>query len=390
MITFLSIVIFGIQGIKIFSTPIHTKMTSAATSIGLYACRTQPENYMYHVRVLSACIHMCISAHYTTIYISALLPTTKVTPMKYRDIIGTLIGVGLIIYFVYTIDMGTALTHLKTASLTWVLAGLACYFGSLTLRTHRWSMILSTSSVSFSHLLAITLLGWLANYVLPAKSGEFYRAYLLMKEDVPFSEAGPSIVIERGFDFFTLIVCALIFSLMIQVTTFYRTIQYAFLIVLPIAVVVLILFKMRKKFPKFEEYFVLFESLSKKRITILFSYSIWVWVLEILAGLFIFLSISSISFFPFALGFLIVMLAAAIPAGPGSIGTLEVAWIYTYSVLGVPEDIAGATAILFHLAQYVLVFLCGLGSFIYLHSSSGAQPSKKTKEGLQPEREPPE
>ena len=65
------------------------------------------------------------------------------------------------------------------------------------------------------------------------------------------------------------------------------------------------------------------------------------------------------------------MLAAAIPAGPGSIGTLEVAWIYTYSVLGVPGDIAGATAILFHLAQYVFVFLCGLGSFLYLYFSPG-------------------
>ena len=310
--------------------------------------------------------------------------------MKYRDIIGTLIGVGLIIYFVYTIDIQTALTHLKTASFTWVVVGLVFYFGSITLRTHRWSMILSSSSVSFPHLLAIMFLGWLANYVLPAKSGEFYRAYLLMKEDVPFSEAGPSIVIERGFDFFTLMGCAVIFSLMIQVTTFYRTIQYAFLIVFPIAAIVLILFKMRKKFPKFEEYFVLFESLSKKRITILFFYSVWVWVLEILAGLFIFFSISSISFFPFALGFLIVMLAAAIPAGPGSIGTLEVAWIYTYSVLGVPGDIAGATAILFHLAQYVFVFLCGLGSFLYLHFSPGVQSSQNAEERLQPEKEPPE
>ena len=296
--------------------------------------------------------------------------------MKYKNVIGSLIGLALIAYFVYTIDVKAALSHLRTALLPWILAGLMCYLGSMVLRTQKWRIILS-DSVEFSHLLAIMFLGWLANYVLPAKSGELYRVHLLKKEGTPYSEGASSVLIERGFDFFALITCAIVLSFAIEETTFYETITYAFLIVFPIVGLVFALYMMRKRISKLQEYLSLFETLSIEKSSTLMVYSIAAWALEILAAYLIFLSIASFPFLPFALGFIIVMLVAAVPSSPGSVGTLEVAWVYAFSVLGLAEEIAGATAILFHVSQYVFILVCGSISFLYLHSFSNSQSTSQ-------------
>jgi hypothetical protein len=287
--------------------------------------------------------------------------------MNYKDVIGLIIGGLLIAYFVYAIDVQSAYMTMKEASLTYVVVGLLCYCTALLARTVRWQKILFHPGLTMGHLLPILLQGWLANFMLPAKSGDIYRIYLLQRrERVTISQAVSSVLVERGFDFTILCSIGITFSLFLRESIFYRIIGYASLLIFSIILALLILFKIKPHISFLSTLFSFLKTLTFSRFCELLFGSFLVWLCEILAAFFIFSSISSISLFPLTLAFTIVILATAIPAGPGNLGTLEVTWIFAFSALGFSETIAGATAILFHLSQYVLVFICGIISFIYL------------------------
>ncbi|MBU7031184.1 MAG: flippase-like domain-containing protein [Theionarchaea archaeon] len=304
--------------------------------------------------------------------------------MNYKDILGLIIGGLLIGYFIFTIDIETAISYMKEASLSYIGVGLLCYFVALLVRTVRWQKILSTSHLTFGHLLPILLQGWLANFVLPAKSGDVYRIYLLKRrENVDLSKAVSSVLVERGFDFSIVCLMAVSFSFFLKEETFYTIIGYASLVLLVLIGGILLLFKIKRHISLLDKLFMFLENLTFPFFCQLSLISFVVWIFEILTAFFIFSSISPVTLFPLTLAFTIVILATAIPAGPGNLGTLEVTWIFAFTSLGFSENIAGATAILFHLSQYVLVFVCGIISLLYLT----ATPPINLHESFQTQKE---
>lgn len=72
---------------------------------------------------------------------------------------------------------------------------------SFTLRAIRWRYLIKPiKKVKTSHLFSPLVVGFMGN-LLPARAGEFIRAYLLSKkEDIKFSTSFATIVIERLFD----------------------------------------------------------------------------------------------------------------------------------------------------------------------------------------------
>ncbi len=77
--------------------------------------------------------------------------------------------------------------------------------GSFTLehifRAWRWQIILSGRRLSLKHSYCGLILGYLFNNLLPARAGEFLRAWYLKKRDIaPAGEAFGSVVIERFLD----------------------------------------------------------------------------------------------------------------------------------------------------------------------------------------------
>ncbi len=107
-----------------------------------------------------------------------------------------------------------------------ILSGLRYHFVifmclSLTcehlVRAWRWQLILSHRPLSLKYSYFGLVLGYLFNNLLPARAGEFLRAFYLKKKNIaPAGEAFGSVVIERFLD--GIVIVSLIIMSMLQFT----------------------------------------------------------------------------------------------------------------------------------------------------------------------------
>jgi uncharacterized protein (TIRG00374 family) len=101
-------------------------------------------------------------------------------------------------------EVGRAFGDLRPAWLLAVVASLAVRFWLTALR---WQVLLRpVKTVGVHRLFAVTLVGFMANNVLPARMGELVRAYALGRvEALAAPLAFATIVVERVFDGLTLV-----------------------------------------------------------------------------------------------------------------------------------------------------------------------------------------
>jgi uncharacterized protein (TIRG00374 family) len=101
-------------------------------------------------------------------------------------------------------ELGRSLREIRPLWLVPVLASILVRFW---LTAIRWQVLLGpTKHIGTHRLFAVTLIGFMANNVLPARLGEFVRAYALGRaEALPTSLSFATIVVERVFDGFTLL-----------------------------------------------------------------------------------------------------------------------------------------------------------------------------------------
>lgn len=110
-------------------------------------------------------------------------------------------------------ELGTALKSVRYIYLFPAVMLVALTF---LFRAMRWRYLISSiKDVKVSHLFSPMMVGFMGN-ILPARAGEFIRAYLLgKKENVSFSASLATIVVERLLDmllFLILLVGVLLFS----------------------------------------------------------------------------------------------------------------------------------------------------------------------------------
>ena len=119
-----------------------------------------------------------------------------------------LIWLGLVISAVFLylafreINYAELWQTLRTTQLWWLVPGLTIYFGSMLMRSWRWSYLLKPiKKVGSGTLLPIILIGYMGNNVFPLRMGEVLRAVVLKRRDqVAISASLATIVVERIFD----------------------------------------------------------------------------------------------------------------------------------------------------------------------------------------------
>ena len=106
------------------------------------------------------------------------------------------------------VNLDEVLLQLRQVRLVWLIPVLASILVRFWLTAVRWQLLLRpVKRIAVHRLFAVTLIGFMANNVLPARLGEFVRAYALGRsEALPASLPFATIVIERIFDGFTLLV----------------------------------------------------------------------------------------------------------------------------------------------------------------------------------------
>ena len=122
-------------------------------------------------------------------------------------LLGSLISAAFVWLFIRNIawqSLGRTFTHVH---LRYLAPAILIYLLALLVRGVRWHFLLrSMKAVPCRFLMGSVLIGFAANALLPARSGEVVRAYALSrKSGVPTSTVLGSIVVERLFDGFTVL-----------------------------------------------------------------------------------------------------------------------------------------------------------------------------------------
>ncbi|MGA7669462.1 MAG: lysylphosphatidylglycerol synthase transmembrane domain-containing protein, partial [Nitrolancea sp.] len=140
---------------------------------------------------------------------------------KLRVLIG-LAGSLLFLYLAFRgQDLGAIGAALKRANYWYVVPAIAVYFAGIWVRSLRWSFLLRpVERFSGRGLFRVLVIGITANNVLPLRSGELVRSYVLStKSRVKNASALATIAVERIFDGLTMLGFVLVASLSIGLTS---------------------------------------------------------------------------------------------------------------------------------------------------------------------------
>ena len=124
-----------------------------------------------------------------------------------QSIIGLVMAIAALSYTLRNISFGELVNSLKNADLVYIFPGLVVITLSYVTRAYRWQILLRPfKSIPVKEIYSPLMIGFMGN-VLPARAGEFLRAYLVGKRNgITFSGAFSTIIVERLFDLVCLMV----------------------------------------------------------------------------------------------------------------------------------------------------------------------------------------
>ena len=119
-----------------------------------------------------------------------------------RLYIGLAVSAFFLALLLRRVDGGALVAELRAAEPRWLLLAAVPYAAGLWLRALRWRLVLRPAlAISTTDALALMLLGFAANNLLPARAGEVVRAGLLQqRHGGPWSLGMGTIVVERVLD----------------------------------------------------------------------------------------------------------------------------------------------------------------------------------------------
>ena len=155
-----------------------------------------------------------------------------------RFLVGILISLGFLYYAFRGQDYGAIWSALKGVNYLLLLPALALYFLGVVVRTYRWSVLLSPmEKIPVRKLLPVTAIGFMANNILPLRTGEVVRSFVLSKNfGVRKTAALTTIAVERIFDGITMVGFILIAATTIDLTNELRHVVKIAVVLFAIAV----------------------------------------------------------------------------------------------------------------------------------------------------------
>ena len=297
-----------------------------------------------------------------------------------RAALGLVISAIALVLVVRTVDVEAAWQTLKTAQPQWIALLLVFVVADVLLRAVRWRVLLSPlASVPAGTTLASLLVGYLANNVLPARLGEVVRAHDLgQRTTVSRSAILGTIVIERVVDTFVVVAIASIAILVLSVRGIVASAVLAGLAVTALLVVGVAAGIAAHRLPGAARVAAFLDrwprvraALSRLReglavasnarvVGIAVALSLASWTCTVLAFA---AAAQAVGVEP-TIGQAALLaagtnLATAIPAGPGYVGTFELAVITIAGSVGIDKTSALAFGLLVHLATLLVTSVGG-------------------------------
>jgi uncharacterized protein (TIRG00374 family) len=127
--------------------------------------------------------------------------------LNWRAIVGIAISVILLWWVLRDVDMREVVREIARADPLLLVAGVTVAVSTMLVRALRWKPILRPLvDASFHARFSSVMIGFMVNNVMPARAGEFARAYALSRQ-APVGAAGAfgSLVVARIFDGLTVV-----------------------------------------------------------------------------------------------------------------------------------------------------------------------------------------
>ncbi|MGE5602750.1 MAG: lysylphosphatidylglycerol synthase transmembrane domain-containing protein [Nitrososphaerales archaeon] len=277
--------------------------------------------------------------------------------------------------------VGAALAHAQWGLL---LAAVGMYFVAMTLRAWRWTVLLTpVKRLTLRQVWPVSVLGYAANLILPARLGEVLRAAVLRTRGVPMSAGLATVATERVIDGLATVALVLVTMPLLphsapqwlitagQVVgiVFATGLGVLWLILAGRPVVARILDRLSARFPflsrpsawglRFVDGLSVLRSPSLLARTVGITALAWVgsiveyWLAMRALG--VHLTPAAAAFSISAIG-----LSSAIPAAPGYVGTQELVGVTVLGLWGVPAAAALAASLAFHVVEIVPIGIAGL------------------------------
>lgn len=305
------------------------------------------------------------------------------------------LGIGISSFFIWLtlreVDFTALWLAIKKANHLYLIPTLIISMLQFYLRAIRWGYLMEpVKKIGHLNLFSATSIGYMANNILPARIGEFVKAYAIAKkEKVSFSSSFATIIIERLLDLFSLFIIMLA---VIYLVTFpegkedmegliRKGASGIFLIFICMSLII-IFFKREKAFFK-KVIFTLIKPISlkvankanhfldsfsealsvlgkEKHLNMITLYSAVIWLMSAVP---IYLILLSFGYdLPFSISFFILVLigiAVSIPSAPGFIGTFHFACAKGLGLFNVPDEGAISIAIILHAINFFPITLIG-------------------------------
>ncbi|WP_459889874.1 lysylphosphatidylglycerol synthase transmembrane domain-containing protein [Desulfothermus okinawensis] len=304
--------------------------------------------------------------------------------------LGLLLSAVFLALSLHSLDIHNILNAFKLADYRFIPIAVSVFLFSLYIRSILWSYLLQDNTLSVSRLFLHLMVGLMANNILPARLGEFVRAYTVGSEwHISRTKVFSSIIIERALDVFWLS-CFVLTAFILDLDSTWPMYlgRFTFCLLIFLFLVLLFLYKFqnncielliffvpnrfKNKFKINLEFYISMifsgmESIKGIRIlgALFLSFMCWaLWVLFLWFSLLIFHI--HIGFWESLLLTGIINLGVMIPSAPGYIGTFQFVCVKGLSLFNISKDIGFSFSILFHSLWYIPTTVIGIISMYLL------------------------
>ena len=310
-----------------------------------------------------------------------------------RKFIGIAFSVLFLILAFHKVDFAQLGRVLIGIKLEWLILAVFVYLATFIPRTLRWQRLLQpVKHIKAKAILPVTLVGYMANNVLPLRMGDFFRAHFLKeREEISGSSALATILVERVCDGLTLVLLLAVVLVFSPQKKWVYDLGWAATAVFFTSIMGIVIltryegsirnmsflsrFKDRSLYklltPKFKSFLIGLRGLSSiEDSAVVGINSVLIWLLEGVVLYIIILSFGlSFSLASTALVLVIISFSTMIPSGPGFIGTFQYAFVLSFGLFGINKETAIAVSIVTQLVFFIIVNPLGIG-LLWKHNLS--------------------
>jgi len=300
--------------------------------------------------------------------------------MKYKksitSIISVIISIACLYFFYKEVDsFSIFFKQIQSAKYLYILIAIILLCFTVFIRSLRWNILLGGDKKLYT-LFKIQMIGYFGNNILPLRTGEVLKSFLLgEKEDISKSYALSTIIIERFLDMLMLLFFAMVCIFISPISKIGETPLYYLLIVIlgTIGLFILLFIIISKVFGKvkfiqnFMNKLVLaYKNLSFAQFIHVNLYGISIWLIYWINVELIFEAFNvSVDLYQSLIILIVASVINSIPSLPGAVGTFHLGVGTTIAALNIIDNgsVESFTTIL-HLYGYISLTFIGLYYFI--------------------------